>query len=71
MTSLLEDFRNSNFLLDNREYANHQKLFFCGGQKKPPLEDYSSVFNIKGCQNKREGLQNYDTLVYGRECQNN
>ena len=29
------------------------------------------MFNIKGCQNKREGLQNYGTLVYGRECQNN
>ena len=46
-----------------------KKLFFCWGQKKPPPEDYSPVFNFKGCQNKREGLQNYDTLVYGRECQ--
>ena len=48
-----------------------KKLFFCGGQKKPLQEDYSPVFNIKGCQNKQEGLQNYDTLVNGRECQNN
>ena len=48
-----------------------KKLLFCGGQKKPPQEDYSPGFNMKGCQNKREGLQNYDTLVYGRECQNN
>ena len=48
-----------------------KKLFFCEGQKKPPQEDYSPVFNMKGCQDKREGLQNYDTLVYGRECQNN
>ena len=48
-----------------------KKSFFCGGQKKPRQEDYSPVFNIKGCQNKREGLQNYDTLVNGRGCQNN
>ena len=48
-----------------------KKSFFCGGQKKSRQEDYSPVFNIKGCQNKREGLQNYDTLVNGRGCQNN
>ena len=48
-----------------------KKSFFCGDQKKPRQEGYSPVFNIKGCQNKREGLQNYHTLVNGRGCQNN